>query len=196
MKRSSVVIVGAGIGGLATALELAGAGMDVIVLERQGTPGGKMREVTAGGRRLDAGPTVLTMRQVFEGLFARAGADLSSRLKLTPASVLARHAWSPSETLDLHADLEQSVEAISRFAGPPEGKRYRRFCVESRAVFGALDASFIRASRPGPIDLVRRGGWRGLPGLWRIRPFTTLWRALGEHFHDPRLRQLFARYAT
>lgn len=196
MRKSSVVVVGAGIGGLAAALELAGAGADVTVLERQAAPGGKMREVAVGGQRLDAGPTVLTMRHVFEGLFARAGADLSSRLRLTPASILARHAWSASETLDLHADLEQSVEAISRFAGAAEGHRYRAFCAESRAVFSALDACFIRGSRPSPIGLVRRSGWRGLPGLWGIRPFTTLWQALGEHFHDPRLRQLFARYAT
>jgi 1-hydroxycarotenoid 3,4-desaturase len=196
MRKSAVVVVGAGIGGLAAALELAVAGLEVTVLERQPGPGGKMREVAVGGRRLDAGPTVLTMRQVFEDLFARAGADLSSRLHLMPASVLARHAWSASETLDLHADLEQSVEAISRFAGLAEGGRYRRFCTEARAVFTALDDSFIRGSRPGPVGLVRRSGWRGLPGLWRIRPFTSLWRALGGHFHDPRLRQLFARYAT
>jgi 1-hydroxycarotenoid 3,4-desaturase len=165
MRKSSVVVVGAGIGGLAAALELAVAGLDVTVLERQRAPGGKMREVAVGGRRLDAGPTVLTMRQVFEDLFARAGVDLSSRLHLTPASVLARHAWSASETLDLHADLEQSVEAISRLAGPAEGSRYRRFCAEARAVFTALDDSFIRASRPGPVGLVRRSGWRGLPGI-------------------------------
>ena len=43
---------------------------------------------------------------------------------------------------------------------------------------------------------MRRIGVRGVRPLWRAGPFTTLWDALGEHFHDPRLRQLFGRYAT
>ena len=65
MRRKRVVIIGAGIGGLAAAVELSARGFDVTLLERAQTPGGKMREVEAGGLHIDAGPTVFTMRWVF-----------------------------------------------------------------------------------------------------------------------------------
>jgi len=103
-----VVVIGGGVGGLVAALELACAGQDVTLLERAATPGGKLREVAVAGRRLDAGPTVFTMRWIFEAIFADAGAALSDHLTLQPASVLARHAWNADQRLDLFAGVVQS----------------------------------------------------------------------------------------
>ena len=191
-----VVVIGAGVGGLACAIDLARQGLDVTVLERSKALGGKLRQVAIGDHRLDAGPTVFTMRWVFDELFASAGTSLETELSLRPAGVLARHAWSTDERLDLFADLERSVDAISAFAGSDEGRRYRRFCSRAAEVYRTLEAPFLRASRPTPLSLTTRVGVRGLPALLRIAPFTTLWSALGEHFRDPRLRQLFGRYAT
>ncbi|RZU02849.1 1-hydroxycarotenoid 3,4-desaturase CrtD [Rivibacter subsaxonicus] len=191
-----VIVVGAGIGGLVSAIELARGGARVLLLERAAQPGGKLREIEIEGQRLDAGPTVLTMRWVFDELFARAGSSLERHLRLRPARTLARHAWSAEERLDLHADVEASVDAIGRFAGAAEAQRYREFCARARRTYRALEKPFLRASRPNPISLVARSGLRGLPELLRISPFGTLWNALGQHFHDPRLRQLFGRYAT
>jgi len=196
VRSDRVTVVGAGIGGLVAALDLALAGVEVTVVERAGGPGGKLREVEVAGRRLDAGPTVFTLRGVFEEIFADAGTTLEERLALTPLDVLARHAWGPGERLDLHADRARSAEAIAAFSGVAEARRYLAFSDRARAVFETLEASFIRASRPSPAGLVARVGLAALDELWRIRPFTTLWRALGRHFRDPRLRQLFARYAT
>ncbi|MFN7778564.1 MAG: FAD-dependent oxidoreductase, partial [Betaproteobacteria bacterium] len=89
-----VVVIGAGVAGLAAAATLAGAGVPVRVLEAATAPGGKMRQVMVGGRPIDAGPTVLTWRDVFEDLFAAAGARLQDHLTLHRADILARHAWS------------------------------------------------------------------------------------------------------
>jgi 1-hydroxycarotenoid 3,4-desaturase len=77
MKPPRVVVIGAGIGGLAAAADLARQGAQVTVIERAGAPGGKMRQVQAGGVPIDAGPTVFTMRWIFEALFADAGLHLA-----------------------------------------------------------------------------------------------------------------------
>ncbi len=189
-----VVVVGAGVGGLAAAVELAGAGYDVTVLERAAAPGGKMRRVRAGGAAIDAGPTVFTMRWVFEELFARAGASLEACVTLRRAEVLARHAWDDGASrLDLFADVARSAEAIGTLAGSAEARGFLGFCDHARRIYATLETPFIRGSRPTPLSLVRDAG---VSPMLRIQPFDSMWKALGRHFADPRLRQLFGRYAT
>jgi 1-hydroxycarotenoid 3,4-desaturase len=226
-----VVVVGAGIGGLVTALLLAARGLAVTVCEAAAAPGGKMRMVEVGwgdvgggdvgggdvsggdvgggdvvseavgraqgaGTAVDAGPTVFTMRWVFEAIFAEAGASLADHITLHPAEILARHAWSETERLDLFADPARSAEAIGAFAGAAEARGFLAFCARARRTYQTLEGPFIRGARPTALSLVRDAGLRGLGDLWRIAPFETLWKVLGEYFADPRLRQLFARYAT
>ena len=191
-----VIIVGSGIGGLCAALLLASRGLAVTLLEKATTPGGKMREVAVGGARLDAGPTVLTMRWIFEEIFAEAGTTLGAHLRLTKAGLLARHAWSETERLDLFADVDRSADAIGVFAGAREAAGYRAFIRRARTIFETLETPFIRAQRPRLDQLVSSFGLLGLGKLRHISPFTPLWQALGEHFRDPRLMQLFGRYAT
>ncbi|MGE0857594.1 MAG: 1-hydroxycarotenoid 3,4-desaturase CrtD [Gammaproteobacteria bacterium] len=191
-----VVVVGAGVGGLVAALELAVRGHAVTVLERATTPGGKLRSVAVGGRALDAGPTVFTQKPWFDDIFARAGARLDEHLRLSPLTVLARHAWSDGSRFDLPTEAEAAVDAVGRFAGSAEAQRYRRFRADAAAIYQVLEQPFMCASRPSLPGLLARVGPRRLPALAAIRPFTSLWHALGDYFHDPRLRQLFARYAT
>ncbi len=182
--------------GLAAAVDLSRQGLDVLVLERAAAPGGKMRQVEVEGAKLDAGPTVFTMRWVFEALFADAGASLSDHVTLRPASVLARHAWNERERLDLHADPARTEDAIGRFAGAAEARGYRAFREESRRIYRTLESTFITAPRPSALSLMRSVAVQGVGGLLAIRPFDTMWDALGRHFRDARLRQLFGRYAT
>jgi 1-hydroxycarotenoid 3,4-desaturase len=196
VRTRHVAIIGAGAAGLAAAVDLARQGVAVTLFERQASPGGKIRQDRVGNVAIDAGPTVLTMRWVFESLFADAGVSLATHLTLHPLDVLARHAWSATERLDLFADVGHSEQAIGSFAGAAAARGYRAFVARATRVYDALEASFIRAERPSALSVVGGAGLRGLRGLLAGAPFATLWQALGEHFDDPRLRQLFARYAT
>ena len=195
-KTQPVVVIGAGIGGLTAAIALATKKIPVVLLERHAYPGGKMRQLYVAGQGIDAGPTVFTMRWVFENLFANAGLEFSEHLRMDKADLLARHSWQGSDSLDLFTELDQSMQAISEFAGNSEADNYLRFAKKTRQVFNTLDHSFMRAQRPNPIALSLQGGLSGIVDMAKTQPFVTLWNALSKDFSDPRLRQLFARYAT
>ncbi len=196
LSQPAVVVIGAGIGGLVAALRLAVHGVDVTVLDQFDSPGGKMREVVVNGARIDAGPTVLTMRWVFDEIFESAGTSLEARVGLTRLSVLARHAWAGGESLDLHADAERTAHAIADFAGAREADGFRRFSQRAQKIYKTLDRAFIERPCDGPAALMKAVGLRGLPGLTSIAPFTPMHDALKAYFRDPRLLQLFGRYAT
>lgn len=196
MRNDRVLIIGGGIGGLACAIDLAAQGVAVDIVERAARCGGKMRECSIGGASLDAGPTVFTMRWVFDELFGAAGAALDDHLSLTPLEVLARHAWDASQRFDLYADVDRAADAVAAFSSPAEGRRYRDFCAEAGAVYRTLKEPFLASDCAGPVTLARRIGGRRIGAMFGMRPFETLWHALSKQFADPRLRQLFGRYAT
>ncbi|MGZ5928437.1 MAG: 1-hydroxycarotenoid 3,4-desaturase CrtD [Rhizomicrobium sp.] len=196
MTEKPVVIIGAGIGGLACAIDLAAQGLPVMVVERAETSGGKMRETVLDQVRIDSGPTVFTMRWVFDALFEAAGTSLDSHLTLRPLEILARHAWNGSASFDLFADIHRAADAVGDFAGAAEARRFLTFCAEAKAIYRTLKEPFLAAPRPNPVSLSARIGLHRPGALLGIRPFDTMWSALSRHFHDPRLRQLFGRYAT
>lgn len=214
-----VAIIGAGMGGLAAAMDLAGAGCEVHVFERAGAPGGKARRLlptranssphpwspqpspNTEREGIDAGPTVFTYREVFERLFADAGCRLEDEVSLYATPVLARHFWREGGQLDLMVDRRESAARIGEFAGSKAARQYQQFCQESAALYDALRDSFMCRPLPSPagfmLQLLRdQQRLRHLASMWRAPPWQSLWQALHQRFDDPRLQQLFARYST
>ena len=146
-QMDRVVVIGAGMGGLAATLRLAHAGFEVTLLEG-GLPGGKMRTLPSVAGPVDAGPTVLTLRAVFDDLFAAAGTSLDAHLTLLPLPVLARHWWLDGSRLDLHADSQASGDAVRAFAGPKAEAEFHRFSRRAAALFTAFDAPVMQRARP------------------------------------------------
>jgi len=187
-----VIIIGAGIAGLVAALMLAQAGEDVTVLESAPLAGGKLHQNQIGAAKIDSGPTVFTMRPVFDRIFSQAGTTLESHLKLKKLDILARHAWPDGSRLDLFADPARNIEAIANFAGRNAAAGFENFAVRAQKIFELLDKPFMQIPQPGLLGLMAKAG----PGIARISPFASLWDELGKYFQDTRLRQLFGRYAT
>ncbi|MDZ7627169.1 MAG: phytoene desaturase family protein [Parvularculaceae bacterium] len=192
LAEKSVFIVGAGMGGLAAALRLSGRAR-VTVFDRAPRVGGKMREITIDGAPIDVGPTVLTMKWVFDELFAGAGAHFDTAVPTTRLDILARHFWRDGSQFDLFAEDRAALDAVGDFAGREEADGFLRFLGEARRIERMLRDSFLRAPAPDMAAMLRAAG----PfQLLKVDPFTTYWSALGRYFRDARLRQLFARYAT
>ena len=184
-------------GGLSAAILLAARGHEVTLLEKEDHVGGKAREVEVDGKPIAAGPTVFTFRDVFEEIFDEAGAVLADAVAISPANVLARHAWDKDGHLDLFADPKASEAAIGDFAGAREARAFRAFRAEAKRIFEVLEAPFLRGDAAStPLAMMARMGPARMGDMLAMRPFDNLWKALGGHFADPRLQQLFGRYAT
>jgi 1-hydroxycarotenoid 3,4-desaturase len=184
-----VIVIGAGLGGLSCATALAAAGLDVTVVEKEPQAGGKIRTI----KGIDAGPTVFTMRWVFDALFQLLGATLEQEVQLAQLDVLARHWWPDGSSIDLHREVEANADAIRAFASPRDAEGYRRFVADTARIHDTLKDAFMLSQRGSLLSLI---GKAGLGPLIGIKPFATLWDVLYDYFSDPRLRQLFARYAT
>ena len=194
-KTPRIVVIGAGVGGLCAAIRLALAGLSVTLVEAQAYPGGKMRTVPSVAGPVDAGPTVLTLRRVFDDLFRAAGENLEDHLTLIPQPTLARHWWTDGSRLDLFTDTEASAAAIATFAGARAEDEFIRFNRLSARLFQAFDAPMMQAGRPRIAGILLNTLCN--PAIWpSLLPRRTLARQLAASFTDPRLRQLFGRFAT
>lgn len=191
-----MIVVGAGIAGLSAAAILAHSGRRVTVFEGQPHVGGKARRLPSSAGPVDAGPTVLTMRNVFDELFAETGARLEDHVGLSALDVLARHYWPDGSSLDLMADMRDSEARIEAFAGIRASREFRDFTARARTLFEAFEKPIMRHSRPSPAGVATSLGFSALRVQKALGTRPDLAGALSKQFSDPRLVQLFARYAT
>lgn len=194
-KTSKIVIIGAGIGGLAAALRLSDQGCDVTVLERHSAPGGKMRTVPSKAGPVDAGPTVLTMRPVFETLFNDVGETLEDHVTLQPLDTLVRHYWDDGASLDLMADPARSLANVIATFGPKAGQQFEAFSARAKRLFDAFDRPMMQTPEPDQWAVTKTvlSNPMLIPDM---APHRTMAGLLKSSFNDPRLAQLFGRYAT
>jgi 1-hydroxycarotenoid 3,4-desaturase len=180
---------------MSAALRLAHRGLSVEVLDMAPGPGGKMRTRASVAGPVDIGPTVMTMRHVFEELFASVGARLEDHVTLEADTILARHFWRDGSALDLHADPEASAAAVRDFAGPKAEREFRAFTDSAQRLYEAFDRPVMREAAPSLAALTAHVLSR--PSLIpAMAPGLTLAQGLRLRFREPRLRQLFGRYAT
>src|SRR4051794_34657730 len=177
-----IAIVGAGVGGLAAAVELAASGHEVTVFERAAAPGGKCARVERGGFRWDAGPSLLTMPWVFRDL----GLDLQ---RVEPVT---RYDFADGSSVELSADLPRALAALEAWS-PGAGGDWARFLGTCASMWQAAER-FLTGPPPWP---PRRLDPPPDPrDALRVKPWWTLRDLARAHARDPRLRMIIERFAT
>lgn len=194
-----VVVVGAGLGGLACALRLAGSGRSVTVLERADRPGGRVGQLMLNGYRFDTGPTVLTLPHLLEETLHAAGEQMSDWLDLVRLDPAYRAHFADGSTLDIRASTADTAAEVARLCGPREADGYLRFVEYARELYRLewkrfIDRNFDRPWDLAHADLARlaaRGGFRRLsakvshflqdPRTQRVFSFQSLYAGLPPH---------------
>jgi phytoene desaturase len=184
----SVVIVGAGLGGLACALRLAGTGRQVTVLERADGPGGRIGQLAMDGYRFDTGPTVLTMPDLLEDTFGAAGERMSDWLDLIRLDPAYRAHFADGSTLDIRASTADTAAEIARLCGPREADGYLRFAEYARKLYHLEWKQFIDRDFDHPWDLISAD----LARLAACGGFRRLSAKVSQFMRDPRTRRVFS----
>jgi phytoene desaturase len=183
-----VVIVGAGLGGLACALRLAGAGREVTVVEREPQPGGRAGRLSLDGYEFDTGPTVLTMPDLIAEAFAAVGEPMEDWLTLHRVDPAYRAHFADGSTLDVIADTARMAAEVSRVCGPREADGYLRFVEYARELWRLERLDFIDRNMDRPTDLLNANLLR----LVALGGFRRLQTKVDQFFHDPRTRRIFS----
>ena len=190
MTGRRVVIVGAGLGGLAAACHLAGSGHDVTVVEAGSGPGGRAGSLARGGYRFDTGPTVLTMPDLIDRCFAAAGVDGRDLLTLRPVDPMYRAAYADGSELRVRHGRAAMTEEIRQVCGPREADAFGGFCDWLERLYRLEMPSFIERDLDSPLDLARP--LRPALDLVRMGGFRRLAKVVARHFDDERLQRIFS----
>jgi len=193
-----IVVVGAGVGGLAVAVRLAARGHDVTVLERADAPGGSCGRLDLDGFRFDTGPSLLTMPWVLADLIAATGAALSDELDLVRVEPVTEYRFADGSKLELSADLPRALEALEAWS-PGSSAAWMRFLAIGAQMWRS-SGPFLSGPAPWPLGRDALAGGAATPGdprdFLRVRPWWTLRQLARAVTRDPRLRMVIERFAT
>ena len=190
-----VLVIGAGIGGLAAALALAARGVPVRVLESAAAPGGKAGTVEVDGVVIEPGASVLARPEVFAGVFARAGLRLEDVVGLRRLDPGFRYRWPDGCVLDVAHDPEETLANVHSTLGPSAEAGLASFLRYSRRIWDAAAPHFVLG--PAPTWAAMAGlALRHPRALLAVDPLSSMASGIDRQVADPHLRMLLRRYAT
>ena len=194
---TGVVVIGAGVGGLACAALLASQGHHVTMYEQADRVGGKLgsfrSERSTGALDFDTGPSLLTLPHILSDVFTATGGWPKS-LQLQELSTIARIRFADGTGFDVRPDLDAFCAELDAWS-PGAGAQWRRFSVRAQRIWDATRGPFLERELHGTRSLLAMAAKNPL-SLRTIAPGTTLAELAAKYLTDPRLRQFVGRYAT
>jgi phytoene desaturase len=185
-----VVVVGAGLAGLATACELVGRGHEVTVVERADAPGGRAGLLERDGFRFDTGPTVLTMVDILARTFEAAGADMADFLTLHRLDPLYRATFADGSTIRVRSGRDAMAQELRDTCGAGVADAFDRYVRWVTELYELEMPNFIDRDFDHALDLARPIG--PAVRLARMGGFANLSKRVARYFDDERLQRLFS----
>jgi len=174
-----VVIIGAGMGGLAAALRLAHQGFEVTVVEKQSRPGGRSNLLSENGYRLDMGPTILVMKEAFEDTYQAIGENINERLDLVQLDPNYRVYFHDDTYLDLYSNMAKLAQEVERIES---GSAERLFSfIGTSAKKYELGMKFVDRNYDRITDL---GNAQALAEMISTKSHQNLYRQVSQFFHN------------
>ena len=193
-EHRKVVVIGGGLAGLASAVELRTRGLDVTIIDRNRHLGGKMNVLEDQGYTFDMGPTILTMPQVIRGIISRTGRKVEDYIDIRDLDPQWRCFYEDGTVIDLRGNVDVMANAMDRqFPGQGAGDGWRSFIDYSRRMYGLSEKVFFYKDLGGIFDLMKTTPSTE-PGLLKdvlaMRMHSTVGRTIHKHIHEPHLGQL------
>ena len=186
MTAKRAVVVGAGFGGLALAIRLQRAGVQVTLVEKRDKPGGRAYVWHEEGFTFDAGPTVITDPACLQELFEDTGSELKDYIDLMPVDPFYRLCWEDGASFDYNDDQEAMERQISAF-NPADVKGYNDFHAYSEDLY---QEGYLKL---GAVPF--QSFWsmiKAAPELARLESWNSVHAMVARHIQDPHLRQAFS----
>jgi phytoene desaturase len=193
--QKNIAVIGGGLGGLSAAIHLAARGYPVDLFEQNSHTGGKAGTLKRNGFRFDTGPSLLTMPFVLEELYAHAGEKLSDHLRLKPLPEHCSYHYTDGSELKAHQNITEFAQEIQNKTRD-SGQALHRYLAYSRKIYDFAAELFLFHDFHDKNTFIEHGSLSHLWQLPRLDPLRTVHKANAAHFKDPRLVQLFDRYAT
>ena len=194
MKKTAAVI-GAGIAGIASTIRLANKGYEVHIFEANSYPGGKLSSFESNGYRFDAGPSLFTLPHLVDELFQISGKNPQDYFEYIRLEEACRYFWDDGVRLTAHANQEDFAKEIEEKLGEPADHVVAHLR-DSAVKYDVTEKLFLHRSLHKISTYFNRDALKGYANMHRLDAFTTMNRANERRFKNPRVVQLFNRYAT
>jgi len=187
MKSKSVIVIGAGIGGITAAIHLAKRGMKVTVLEKNSRAGGRCDRISRDGHHFDVGPTLLVMPLLYEQEFAALGTSMREMLELRRVDPTYHLVFDNGSKLALTSDMQSMQQQLEAFE-PGSYKNLLRYIDEGDRHYQVGMEKMVNRDFRKATDFFNL---RNLPILFQMKPFANHYRNMSAYFDDPRLKSAF-----
>lgn len=194
-QEKTVIIIGAGIAGIASAIRLAVKGLKVSVYEANNYPGGKLTEFVSSGFRFDAGPSLFTMPQYVDELFTLAGRKPADYFQYQKLDIVCRYFYEDGTRLAAWADPDKLADEIALNTRDTR-ESVMRFLKKSRDIYDITHHVFLEKSLHKVGSYLNKETWQSVLRFGEIDAFRTMNEANERHFNDNKTRRFFNRYAT
>jgi phytoene desaturase len=184
---TSAIVIGAGIGGIATAARLARHGIQVSVFEKGTRPGGRTSIIDQDGYHFDTGPTLFLMPEVYSETYAALGEQMHSHLDLIRLDPAYRVHFNDGTSLNISSNLVEMRAQLDAIE-PGAFESYLRFIAEGHHNYQLALQNFLGRNYT---SLFEYFSLQNLPLIWQMKALTRHHANVSRYFHDPRLQAAF-----